>query len=48
MNTSINLFVGQVAALRARSLLVYRCDMPCHSLCGCLCFIPKNKFLRVF
>jgi hypothetical protein len=48
MNTSINLFVGQIAASRARSFLVYRCDMPRHSLRGSLRFIPKNKFLKVF
>ena len=32
MNTSTNLFAGQIAVSRARSFLVYRCDMPCHSL----------------
>ena len=32
MNTSINLFAGQITVPRARSFLVYRCDMPRHSL----------------
>jgi hypothetical protein len=48
MNTSINLFVGQIAVSRARSFLAYRYDMSRHSLRGSLRFIPKNKFLKVF
>jgi hypothetical protein len=36
MNTSINLFVGRIAASRARSFLVYQFDMPRHSLRGSL------------
>jgi hypothetical protein len=32
MDTPINLFVGRIASSRARSFLVYRCDMPRHSL----------------
>ena len=36
MNTSINLFVGQIAVSRARSFFVYRCDMPRHLLRGSL------------
>jgi hypothetical protein len=47
IKTSINPFVGQVAVSRARSFLVYQCDMPRHSLRGSLRFIPKNKFLEV-
>ena len=47
MNTSINLFVGRIAALRARSFLVYQFDMPRHSLRGSLRFIPKNEFLEI-
>ena len=41
MNTSINSFIGRIAASRARSFLVYQPDMPRHSLCGFLRFIPK-------
>jgi hypothetical protein len=47
MDTPINLFVGRIASSRARLFLVYRCDMPRHSLRGSLRFIPKNKFLGV-
>ncbi len=47
MNTSINSFVGRIAASRARSFLVYQFDMPRHSLRGSLRLIPKNKFLEV-
>lgn len=48
MNTSINLFVGQIAASRARSFLVYLSDMPRHSLRGSLRLIPTNKIIGVF
>jgi hypothetical protein len=47
MDTSINLFSGRIAVSRARSILVYPLDMPRHSLCGSLRFIPQNKFLGV-
>ncbi len=46
MGTSINFFLGRIAASRARSLLVYLSDMSRRSLRGSLRFIPKNKFLE--
>ena len=48
MNTSINLFAGQIAVSRARSLLAYLFGMSRPLLCGSLRFIPENKFLEVF
>jgi hypothetical protein len=41
---SINPFCGQIAVSRARSFLIYPTDMPRHSLCGSLRFIPQNEF----
>jgi len=46
MLTSINLFIGRIAASCVRSLLAYLSDMFCRSLCGFLRFIPYNKFLE--
>jgi len=36
IDTSINPFVGRIAASRARSFLIYQGDMPRHSLFGSL------------
>ena len=47
MDTPINSFIRRIAVSRARSFLVYQCDMPRHSLRGSLRFIPKNEFLGV-
>lgn len=47
LDTSINPFVGRIAALRAHSFLVYQLDMPRHLLRGSLRFIPRNELLEV-
>ena len=46
MGTSINSFCGRIAASRARSFLVYQCDMPRHSLRGSLRFIPQKRISK--
>jgi hypothetical protein len=40
--TSINSFSGRIAVSHARAFLVYRFDMPRHSLRGSLRFIPQK------